>query len=216
MKKIGFVCLLILPFLGQAQISYEFASPLPPGAESLSAPYASHFGMYKSDRSDIYFELSPLGIYTISTVVGSVSKDSVNDGGKYIVRNNHIFGIHESDSIPVALQGHRYYFGIRHREEVIGPNSKNVLSRVSNQSYLLNFYEDGGYVPCLFSIVEGELGIQYFDYESDTQMFAKVPKKIKKEEEFLTVVSLSPQREDFADINFMEMFNSERKYKKTL
>lgn len=216
MKNIGFVCLMMLPLLGFSQISYEFEQPLPPGSESLASPYSHHYGKYKSDRSDIYFELSPLGIYTISTVVGSVSKDSVNDGGKYIVRNNHIFGIHETDSIPVALQGHRYYFGIRHREEVVGPDSKNVLMRVSNQSYLLNFYEDGGYVPCLFSIVDGSLGIQYFDYESDTEMFAQVPKRIKKKEEFLTVVSLSPQREDFADINFSEMFNSERKYKKTL
>ncbi len=216
MKNIGFICLMILPFLGFSQISYEFSQPLPPGGETLSAPHTHHYGKYKSDRSDIYFELTPLGIYTISTVVGSVSKDSVNDGGKYTVRNNHIFGIHETDSIPVALQGHRYYFGIRHREEVVGPNSKNVLIRVSNQSYLLNFFEDGGYVPCLFSIVEGTLSIQYFDYESDTEMFAMVPKKVKSEEEFLTVVSLSPRREDFANINFSEMFNSERKYKKTL
>lgn len=216
MKNIAFVCLMILPLLGLSQISYEFASPLPPGGETLSAPFAKHYGKYKSDRSDIYFELSPLGVFTISTVVGSVSKDSVNDGGKYIVRNNHIFGIHETDSLPVALQGHRYYFGIRHREEVIGPNSKNVLIKVSNQSYLLNFYEDGGYVPCLFSIVNGELGIQYFDYDSDTEMFAHVPSTVKKEEEFLTTVSLSPRRQDFATINFSDMFNNERKYKKTL
>ncbi len=216
MKKIGFVYLMLLPILGFSQISYEFAQPLPPGSQSLKAPHAHHYGKYKSDKSDIYFELSPAGIYTISTVVGSISKDSVNDGGKYIVRNNHIFGIHDKDSIPVALQGHRYYFGIRHREEVVGPNSKNVLMRVSNQSYLLNFYEDGGYVPCLFSVVEDELGIQYFDYESNTQMFARVPKKVKKQEEFLTIVSLNPQREDFADINFSEMFNSERKYKKSI
>lgn len=213
MKKIALLTLLIVPFLGMSQISYEFAKPLPPGSETLTAPYANHYGNYKSDRSDIYFELSPAGIFTISTIVGSVSKDSVNDGGNYIVRNNHIFGIHETDSIPVALQGHRYYFGIRHREEVVGPNSKNVLSKISSQTYLLNFYEDGGYVPCLFSVVEGTLGIQYFDYESDTEMFAKVPSSVKKQEQFLTVVQLDPKREHFADINFSEMFNSERKYK---
>lgn len=216
MKNFSFVCLLILPFLGISQISYEFSKPLPPGSESLTSPYVQHYGNYKSDNSNIYFELSPLGIFTVSTVISSISKDSVNDGGKYIVKNNYIFGVHETDSIPVALQGSRYYFGIRHKEEVIGPNSKNVLSKVSNQSYLLNFYEDGGYVPCLFSIVEGVLAIQYFDYASDTQMFAKVPKTIKKEEQYMTTVSLDPRREDFADINFSEMFNSERKYKKTM
>lgn len=148
-------------------------------------------------------------------MIGLVSKDSVNDGGKCIVRNNYIFGIHETDSIPSTLQGHRYYFGIRHREEVIGPNSKNVLSKVSNQSYLLNFYKDVGYVPCLFSIVEGTLAIQYFDYESDTEMFAMVPSKVKKQEQFLTVVQLNPARADFTDINFSEMFNTERKYQIT-
>ena len=215
MKKTALLGLLILPFLGISQIPYEFAKPLPPGSQALTAPYAHHYGNYKSDNSDIYFELSPIGIYTISTVIGSVSKDSVNDGGKYIVRNNYIFGIHETDSIPVALQGPRYYFGIRHREEVIGPNSKNVLSQVSNQSYLLNFCEDGGYVPCLFSIVEGTLAIQYFDYDSDTKMFAKVPSSVKKQEQFLTIVQLNPERADFADINFMDMFNTERKYQIT-
>lgn len=216
MKNIGLLCLIMSPFLVISQISYEFSKPLPPGSESLTAPFAHHYGQYKSDKSDIFFELSADGIYSISTVVGSVSKDSVNENGKYIVRNNHIFGIHDTDSLPVALQGSRYYFGIRHREQIAGANSKNVLSKVSNQTYLLNFYEDGGYVPCLISIVEGVLGIQYFDYASDTQMFAKVPKTVKKEEQFLTVLSLNPQREDFADINFMDMFNSERKYKKTL
>lgn len=216
MKNIALVGLLILPFLGISQVSYEFAAPLPPGSESMTAPYEHHYGTYKSERNDITFVLTSEGIFTESTVISSISKDSVNDGGNYIVRNNHIFGVHNTDSIPVALQGHRYYFGIRHREEVVGQTTKNVLSKVSKQTYLLNFYENDGYVPCLFSIVEGELSIQYFDYEMDTQMFAKVPNTIKKEEEYMTIVSLNPRREDFADINFMDMFNSERKYKKTL
>ncbi len=214
MKKILIITALVLPFFGLTQISYEFAQPLPPGGEALKAPYAQHFGTYKSDFSDICFELTPDGIYMVSTVVSSISKDSVNKGGKYVVRNNHIFGVRETDSFPVALQGSRYYFGISFREEVIGPNSKNVLSRVSNQSYLLNFFEDGGYVPCLFSIVDGTLAIQYFDYDSDTQIFAQVPKRVKKEEQFLTVISLAPKKEDFADLNFLAMFNKEKTYVK--
>ena len=213
MKKIALLVFLILPILGSTQISYEFAKPLPPGSASLKAPNPQHFGNYKSNFNDITFVLNAEGVFTVSTMVGSISKDSVNDGGKYIVRNNHIFGVHKTDSIRVALQGSRYYFNIEHKEEVIGPHSKNVLSPVSSQSYLLNFYEDGGYVPCLFSIVDGVLAIQYFDYDSNTQVFSEVPKTVKKEEQFLTVFSLNPAKEDFADLNFTAMFNTEKTYK---
>jgi hypothetical protein len=214
MKKFVIICLFALPFLGNAQTSYEFSAPLPPGGEPLFAPFPDHYGEYKSDRSDIVFELSENGVFTVSTLINSVSRDSVMNSTNYEVKGNYLFGIEGIDSIAVVLQDNRYYFGIRHREEVIGPNSKNVLVRISNASYLLNFYENEAYQPCLFSIVAGDLSIQYFDYETDTQVFAKVPKSKQVEQKTMKTVTLAPQREDFADINFMEMFGSERRYKK--
>ncbi len=214
MKNFVVICLIALPFFGIAQTSYEFSSPLPPGGEQLFAPFAAHFGEYKSDRSDIVFELSENGIFTVSTIVNSVSRDSVLESSNYKVVGNYLFGIEGIDSIAVVFQDNRYYFGMRHREEVVGPNSKNVLIRVSNQSYLLNFFENEAYQPCLFSIVEGDLAIQYFDYDTDTEVFAKVPQTKQVEEKTMKTVTLAPQREDFAQINFMDMFGSERKYKK--
>lgn len=216
MKKIVIICLFVLPFFGNAQTSYEFSAPLPPGGEPLFAPFKDHFGEYKSDRSDIVFELSANGVFTVSTIINSVSRDSVLGSSNYTVKGNYLFGIEGIDSIAVVLQDNRYYFGLRHREEVVGPNSKNVLIRVSNSSYLLNFFENGAYQPCLFSIVAGDLAIQYFDYDTDTEVFAKVPQSKKMEESQMETVILAPQREDFADINFMEMFGAERKYKKVL
>ncbi len=213
MKKILLSVFFILPILGLSQISYEFVKPLPPGGTSLKAPHPQHYGNYKSNTSEITFVLNAQGVFTLTTIVGSISKDSVNHGGNYSVRNNYIFGVHKTDSIRVALEGSRYYFNIEHKEEVIGPNSKNVLSPVSGQSYLLNFYEDVGYVPCLFSIVDSVLAIQYFDYDSNTDMFSEVPKTIKRQGKFLTIFSLNPAKEDFADLNFTAMFNTEKTYK---
>ena len=66
MKKTALLGLLILPFLGISQIYFEFAKPLPPESLASTAPYAHHYGNYKSDKSDIYLELSPIGIYTIT------------------------------------------------------------------------------------------------------------------------------------------------------
>ncbi|MGJ8660606.1 MAG: hypothetical protein ACSHXL_01075 [Bacteroidota bacterium] len=214
MKNFVITCLIVLPFFGKAQTSYEFSSPLPPGGNQLYAPFAEHYGEYQSDRSDIVFELSENGVFTVSTIVNSVSRDSVLGSSNYEIKGKYLFGIEGIDSIAVVLQDNRYYFGMQHREEVVGPNSKNVLIRVSNQSYLLNFFENDAYQPCLFSIVEGDLAIQYFDYETDTQVFAKVPKTKEVEKKTMKTVTLAPEREDFAQINFMEMFGSERKYKK--
>jgi hypothetical protein len=214
MKKIVIICLFALPFFGGAQTSYEFSAPLPPGGKPLFAPFADHYGEYKSDRSDIVFELSENGVFTVSTMINSVSCDSVKVSSNYEMKGNYLFGIEGIDSIGVVLQDNRYYFGLRHREEVVGPNSKNVLIRVSNSSYLLNFFENDAYQPCLFSIVAGDLCIQYFDYETGTEVFATVPKTKQIEDKKMKVVTLSPQREDFTEINFMEMFGSERKYKK--
>jgi|TARA_R110000737_G_scaffold61221_2_gene88293 hypothetical protein len=214
MKNFVIICLFALPFLGTAQTSYEFSAPLPPGGDQLFAPFPEHFGEFKSDRSDIVFELSENGIFTVSTMINSVSRDSVRGSSNYEVKGNYLFGIEGIDSIAIVLQDNRYYFGLRHREEVVGPNSKNVLVRVSYNSYLLNFFENDAYQPCLFSIVSGDLSIQYFDYETDTQVFAKVPTTKQVEINTLKTITLAPERADFADINFMEMFGSERKYKK--
>jgi hypothetical protein len=214
MKKIVIICFLALPFFGESQTSYEFSSPLPPGGEQLFAPFASHYGKYKSDRSEIVFELSENGVFTVSTMINSVSRDSVMESSNYEIKGNYLFGIEGIDSIGIVLVDNRYYFGIHHREEVVGPNSKNVLIRVSNSSYLLNFFENEAYQPCLFSIVEGDLAIQYFDYDTDTEVFAKVPKTRQIEEKTMKTITLSPELEDFAEINFMEMFGPERKYKK--
>ncbi|MFA7272372.1 MAG: hypothetical protein WC044_00800 [Crocinitomicaceae bacterium] len=214
MKNFVIICFVALPFLGLAQTSYEFSTPLPPGGDAIFAPFPEHYGEYKSDRSDIVFELSENGVFTLSTTINFVSRDSVYESSNYQVRNNFLFGIEGIDSIPVVLQDNRYYFGIRHREEVVGPNSKNVLIRVSKQSYLLNFFEDGAYQPCLFSIVDGDLAIQYFDYATDTEVFAHVPQSKKDDLNSMETVILKPQRHDFANLNFSEMFGSERKYKK--
>jgi hypothetical protein len=150
------------------------------GRRSYFAPFPEHYGEYKSGRSDIVFELSENGLITLSATINFVSRDSIYQSSNYQVRNNFLFGIEGIDSIAVVLQDNRYYFGIRHREEVVGPNSKNVLIRVSKQSYLLNFYENEAYQPCLFSIVDGDLAIQYFDYATDTEVFAHVPQSKKE------------------------------------
>jgi hypothetical protein len=203
-----------MPFCFSAQTSYEFSQPLPPGGLQILSPQPNHFGEYKSHRSDILFELSENGIFAVTTIINSVSKDSILKATNYHVKDNYLFGIKGIDSIQVILLDNKYYFGIKHREEIIGTSSKNVLIKISSQSYMLNFYENGAYQPCLFSVVDDNLSIQYFDYETDTQVFSKMPKQKEKRDTYLNTITLAPQKQDFFEINLSEMFGSANTYTK--
>ena len=204
MKNYLIYCVFCIVFSSNAQISYDFKTPLPPGgAQSTSINY-SYFGTYKNANSSITYELNKDGIFIVSINVSSISREMIRESSKYQVRNNHIFGIHAEDSIPCVLEGDKYYFGIKSKDQIAGTGSKNVLMQISLNDYILNFEENGNYTPIFIKLEGKSLSIMQFDYLSDTKLFKKIDERtsVQRDIEFVT---LNPTKEEWQKLNVEQM-----------
>lgn len=189
MKNYSIVFILLLSFFNHAQISYDFGAPVPPSGELNISLSPMYYGVYSNPSSPVAYEISSNGIFIITTNITAISRETIRESSKYQVRNNHIFGVHEEDSIPCVLEGENYYFGIKNKDQIVGGFSKNQLIQQSANEYILNFEENGKYVPMFIKITPEGLAISQFDYTSDTKGFKKIDKKVsvQKDIEFITL-----------------------------
>jgi hypothetical protein len=206
------ISLFIFQF-GNAQVSYEFMQPLPPESARINSVDKTLHGIYKSDSSDIVFEINSAGIYTRNLVIHSISRETVRETSKYQVKGDYIFGIAEADSLPCVLDGENYYFGVTRRDTLINMMSKNELRKLSANEYILNFYENGSYTPCLLRLESGKLSIKYFDYSTDTNPFALIKTKQSKTEAEGTYVYLLPTLKEWKKIDSKLIFGQAKEFK---
>ena len=180
-----------------AQISYDFASPIPPNGKSVITFNPSSFGVYTNKNSPLSYEINEEGIFIVSVNINSISRQTIRESSNYTVRNNHIFGVlGNEDSIPCILDGENYYFGVKNRVQIIGGSAKNRLVEIEAGQYVLNYEENGKYVPAFISIVGNNLTINQFDYESDTKTFKKI-KSFTSYSEGLEYITLNPTMEEW-------------------
>lgn len=199
-----FVVFYCLIFSTQAQISYDFKVPLPPDGTQTASLNSSFFGTYTNSDSPVTYEINKDGIFIVSINVNSVSREMIRESSKYQVRNNHIFGVHAEDSIPCVLEGDKYYFGIKNKDQIAGLGSQNVLMQLSINEYILNFEENGNYTPMFIKLDGRTLSIMQFDYTSDTKLFKKIDARtsIQHDIEFVT---LHPTKEEWTKMKVDEM-----------
>lgn len=213
MKNIILLISLLVFRLGSSQVSYEFMQPLPPESARITTIDKNLHGIYTSDSSDIIFEINSAGIYTRNVVIHSISREMVRETSKYQVKGNHIFGIAEADSLPCVLDGDNYYFGVPRRDTLISANSKNELRKLSAREYILNFYENGSYTPCLLTLESGKLSIKYFDYPNDSNPFIGIKSKLTKTEETGTYTYLLPTLKEWKKIDYKLIFGKAKEFK---
>ena len=176
----------------------------------------SLFGMYESNNKETFYEFKEDGIWIISTLFSSISRETIRESSKYTVRNGYIFGVVEDDSLPCELEGERYYFGMRNKEQIIGGNSKNVLKKIDQSTFVINFYENGGYTPSLFSFAGNKLSVQHFDYETGTTLFDTIEKKSNKMIERMDYITLSPTEKEFSKMGLTSILSEKIVYIKVL
>jgi hypothetical protein len=201
MKKIAFFLFLSLNFSLLAQKSYYFGTPVPPSQNTVANVSPNLFGTYENEESPIDFEISAEGIITVSIAYGSISRETLRESTKYSVRNNYIFGIKEGDSLPCFLEGDKYIFGVMNKEFISGSTSKNVLIKLNENTYMVNFYENGKYTPCLLTFSGKTLSVRYFDYTSDTKAFDKILNQKTTIEGMLQNIVLEPSAPEWAKLN---------------
>lgn len=214
MKNIFLILFLSFPIFGNAQVSYDFSTAFPIEKDIVFIVDENNFGSYVSENNETHYEFNSEGVWIISTIFSSISRETIRESSKYVVRNGYIFGVVIDDSLPCELEGERYHFGMRNKEQIIGTNSKNILKKISSNSYIMNFFENGGYTPSLFTFSGKTLTIQHFDYETGTTLFSSIVSQNNKMVEGMNYITLSPTKKEWEELDKSKLFGSKINYKK--
>ncbi|MDH4472002.1 MAG: hypothetical protein QE487_05300 [Fluviicola sp.] len=159
MKKVLFVGIFFCAFNLFGQKTIQFADPLPPNYTLVDAVNKSQFGSYKSTNSETVYLFDESGVYIVSTLVAYITREQLRESATIQVRNGHLFGINKNDSIPCVLEGERYYYGIQHKQVIIGSGSLHQLSKIDNNNYLINFHVDNYFEPSMLTFEKGGMKI---------------------------------------------------------
>lgn len=197
MKIISLFLALIICISAEAQnSSYYFSIPVP--GEVCRNVNTIHFGNYDDGKGRIY-SFSDSGVFILSTTVSSISRSFLRESSQYRVENGYLFGVLANDSIPCIQEGENYFFGIRNRDVLVGEGSRHLLVRSSNDqnTYYLNYEENGVYTPIRMRFIKGKLEISSLEYDSESTVFDAVKERKSITEGSINLVLLKPSKEEF-------------------
>ena len=214
MKIVGFIASLLVSFLSFGQQSYYFSAPVPSEQDITDSVDKNLFGEYSSEIATRVYEVSTEGIYIITTSISSISRELVRESSQYDVRNNMLYGLLDKDSVPCVLKGELYYFGVRNRDVLIGATSQNKLTRLGANEYIINYHEDGLYVPSKISFLGNTLTIEELSYENDTKIFNRISSKETVPNDYFELIVLSPTVDEFAKLMKKGVFSGSQTFKR--
>lgn len=214
MKIVGLVVFVLSTFFSIGQKSYYFSDPLPPKGKNDYEIPKQFYGTYSSGSAGRSYIVGPNGIVVVSTSISSINRKTIRESSKYDVRNGYIFGVVIGDSVPCYLEGEYYYFGVKNRDILVGPGSLNDLVKLSNGKYILNFAENGLYVPSLIEFVGGKMIVKEFDYELETNVFNDIALKKEIPTDFGAMVILTPTKKEFDQLLIKNPFSSGKTFEK--
>jgi hypothetical protein len=197
MKIVTIIACIFLASPTFCQNSYYFSNPLPTEEKKVSTVDKKWFGEYKDSERSLSYVFSEEGITAVSTQVSSISKKSVRESSKYTIKDDYIFGVVEGDSLRCVYEKGYYHFGIRNRDAVISPYSSAQLTRINDREYIINFNENGKFLPVKILFSNGKMTMSDFDYEPDQNAFSFIESQHKTTENTQTIVVLSPTQEEF-------------------
>lgn len=197
MKIIGLLFALCLTFFAKSQISYDFANTLPPEGEKNATVLKTYFGTYSSDQVDIDYQFNKEGVFAISFIYNSMSRETIRESSIYSVKDGYLFGVTGVDSIPCELQGEFYHFAVMFKEQIVGGSAKNVLSKLNQTTYILNFEDNGHFTPSYLTFKGNELTIQHFSYEESTTLFDAIAEKSETPLGGMNYITLDPTKEEW-------------------
>ena len=199
-------------FQSFGQVSFDFSEPLPIDEKSIISVSSSDFGTYISENNETKYVFDSQGIWIETIIFSSISKETIRESSKYVVRNGYIFGVVLNDSLPCVLDNERYHFGLKNKEQVVGGNSLNVLKKFNSSSYILNFKENGGFTPSLLAFNGKNLTIQHFDYETGTNQFSTIIIQSSKKIDGMNYITLSPSKKEWKELDQVKLFGSKYIY----
>jgi len=206
MKFVLYTYLLCFAFYLQAQQAFDFLKPLPPGSDQVTGVSWTYHGTYSSGQVDIDYQFDDAGITAISTVFQSISRETIRESTQYSVRNGFLFGVAETDSLPCELQGEYYHFAIQFKEPIIGKGSKNILTKVNDQTYIINFEENGRFTPSRLTFKGKQLTVEHFTYAESSSAFDAIQLKEAHPTNALNYITLDPTSGEWQALPMAELF----------
>lgn len=214
MKIFGLIASLLIALFSIGQQSYYFSNPLPSLMNQVRSVDTKLFGTYSSSTISRSYEFKQNGIYILSTAINSITREVIRESSKYDVRNGFIFGVLENDSLPCVLENDRFYFGVLHKEVLVGESTEAVLTRVSKNEYIINFYENGNYTPAILKFQGSKLILQDFSYEFETDVFNHIVNQKSIDTEFHEMIILTPTIEEYKLLVKNGIYSSSGSFKK--
>lgn len=196
---------LVISHANFGQISYDFSIPLPPSQAAIQTVNENYFGTYSTEEGESVYEINNLGIWIISTVYNSISKEIVRESSQYTVRNGFLFGVLKYDSIPCVLDNDRYYFGIKNKELMVGNQTDNKLKKISNNKYIINFIENDKFVPILIVFKGKTLTVHQFDYDSLTEIFNAFELFERHKTDQMEYITLTPNVKEWRKFDYEKL-----------
>lgn len=199
--------------LGQTTVQFE--QPLPPGKPTIQGVDKSLYGRYKSTNSETTYCFDEQGIAIVSIITAFVTHEQVRESSALEVRNDFLFGIKAGDSVPCFFENDKYYYGIEHRQPLIGNSSNNQLVALDGQHYILNFKEGNNYEPSLFEFQNGSLTVKHAELEYQ-QEYKSVNKQSNIDRYGTKVAVLNPKQNEWTKMNAKIFDTKQLKYVKEL
>ena len=196
---------MLITHINFGQISYDFSIPLPPSQATIQTVNENYFGTYSTEDGESVYEINTLGIWIISTVYNSISKETVRESSQYTVRNGFLFGILQNDSIPCLLDNDRYYFGIKNKELMVGNQTENKLKKIKNDKYIINFFENEKFVPILFVFKGKTLTVHQFDYDSSMETFNSFKLFERHKTDQMEYVTITPNVKEWRKFDYEKL-----------
>lgn len=215
MKIFGLIASLFIALFSIGQKSYYFSKPLPSLRDEARSVSHNLFGTYSSNEISRSYEFDKNGIYILSTAINSITREVIRESSKYNVKDGFIFGVLENDSLPCVLENDRFYFGVLHKEVLVGASVENVLTRVDKNQYILNFFENGYYTPVVLKFQGNKLILQDFTYEFETDVFDDIEKQKSIDTEFHEMIILTPTSDEYKQLLKKGIFSSSDSFKKS-
>ena len=201
MKIFATITTIFLSGMIFSQNSYLFEHPVPSNEHTVDKVEASYFGKYQDKDSRAIYEFTAEGVFITSMNMSTLPKKVVRESSKYSVKKGFIHGVVIGDSIPCVLQKGLYYFGVHNREAIVHRGTRTTLTKVSSEQYILNYFENGAYIPVKISFKGSNLTISDFDYDQEKTEFGFVKVQSSQISNSLNRIVLSPSVDEFKRIN---------------
>ena len=170
------------------------------------------FGEYLNAQTGTVIELNEKGVGMIASITSYITKEQFRESSRYEVRNGYIFGVHATDSFPCIYEDEKYFFGMQ--QYISMTETGNVLKKIDERTYLINFKEQAGYVPALLVIKGNELQLKHFDYAPDTQVFDQVGNTTVSIGGAVKTTLLEPTTSEWSELMKKGIFEEGSSYRK--